>query len=340
MLRVMTVPVDESAAAGRCQPLRTAVFERLAAGDHGGALPCAVAAAELFPEKGEVPIWLACIHSRLGEPRAAVAALRGGLERGLCWPEGGPLDDDDLEPLRGRADFAAAVRDAAAAAARAPEHGPLTPVVLSAFSAEGRRPPRALLVALHGWGQDADEFALHWEATAAGGVAVVAPRSSQEPCPGFHVWDDRGRALDDVASQLSAGRVLSGGTAATPLVLAGFSQGGGVAVDLALDGLPAPSGAVLTLAAGLSDLAGAPPVDRLAAAAAAGLRARLLVGAGDDALEDVRLLARAGWCRDRRRTRGASRSRARDAGAAGSGAGPRGRRVAGMTGGCPPAPPR
>ncbi len=217
----MTLSVEEAAGSGRFQPLRTAAFERLAGGDHAGALPYAVAARDLFPGKGEVPFWLACIHSRLGEPRAAVAALTAGLEAGHFWPQDWLLDDDDLEPLRERADFLDVVRESARAAAAAPP-ARLDPVVLAAASGTGRpRTPRAVVLALHGWGQDADEFALHWDATAAAGFSVVVARSSLQPCPGFFVWDDRERALEDVAGQLEAawdhddtagaGRVLAGG---------------------------------------------------------------------------------------------------------------------------------
>lgn len=284
----MTLSVDEAAGSGRFQPLRTAAFALLAAGDHAGALPYAVAARDRFPGKGEVPFWLACIHSRLGEPRAAVAALTAGLEAGHFWPQDWLLDDDDLEPLRERADFLDVVRASARAAAAAAPPARLDPVVLPARSASGLpRAPRAVVLALHGWGQDADEFALHWDATAAAGFSVVVARSSLQPCPGFFVWDDRERALEDVAGQLEAAWDHT-----TPPALAGFSQGGGVAVDLALAGLPAPACGVLAISAGLDDITGPPPVDSLAAAASRGLRARLLVGDGDDALEDVRRLAR------------------------------------------------
>ena len=285
----MMLSADEAAATGRFQPLRTAAFERFAAGDHAGALPFASAALERFPQKGEVPFWLACIHCRLGEPEAAVAALRQGLGRGHYWPRDWLLEDDDLEQLRGRADFAAVVQESARAEAAAPSPEPPGPALLSAPSAADEpRAPRAVVLALHGWGQDADEFALHWSAAAAAGFTVAVARSSQEPCPGFFVWDDRARALRDVDVQLAG--VLRRAPGA-PLVLAGFSQGGGIAVDVGLAGRPAPAAAVLALAAGLDDLEGPPAGDRLAAAAAAGLRVRLLVGEQDDALDDVRGLA-------------------------------------------------
>ena len=284
----MTLSVDEAAATGRFQPLRTAAFAHFAAGDHAGTLPYAVAALELFPDKGEVPFWLACAHSRLGDPRAAVADLRLGLERGHFWPRDWLLDDDDLEPLRGRADFAAVAEESARAEALAPAPGRPEPVVVPAAAPQSRpRTPRAVVLALHGWGQDADEFALHWSDAAAAGLTVAVARSSQEPCPGFFVWDDRERAQADATAQLAA--VVSRVEGDPPLVVAGFSQGGGVAVDLALAGLPAA--AVLAVATGLDDLAGPPAPERLQAAASLGLRARLLAGERDEGLADARRLS-------------------------------------------------
>jgi hypothetical protein len=295
----MMTASDTADHGRRFQPLRTAAFARFAAGDYGGVLPFALRAEQQFPEKGEVPFWLACVHCRLGRPEAALAALRAGLERGLYWPQDWLLEDDDLEPLHGRADFAEVVRAAAQAEAAAVPPETLTPVVLEPPTASAPVDvPAARVVALHGWGQDADEFALHWRAAAAAGCRVLVARSSQEPCPGFFVWDDRERAVADIAAQVAVAGGPAGGRPAT-LLLAGFSQGGGIAIDLAVDGLPAPAAGfapahpagVLAVAAGLEDLAEPPSARRLAPAAARGLRAQLLVGDGDDAADDVRGLA-------------------------------------------------
>ena len=88
-----------------------------------------------------------------------------------------------------------------------------------------------------------------------------------------------------------AAQLAAAGDRTVPLALAGFSQGGGIAVDLAVAGLPAPACCVLAISSGLDDLARPPGADRLSAAAARGVRARLLAGEGDDALDDVRRLA-------------------------------------------------
>ena len=129
---------------------------------------------------------------------------------------------------------------------------------------------------------------------------MIVPRSSQQPTPGFFVWDDRETALAEVAAQyrracdpVSHGAGSGGASAAPPLLLAGFSQGGGLAVDLAIDAEPAPSAGFLAVSAGVEDLAEALGPDRLAPAAARGLRGRLLVGDCDEALDGARLLAEA-----------------------------------------------
>jgi predicted esterase len=209
------------------------------------------------------------------------------------------LEDDDLEPLRRRPELAAIVRESARARTAAPRADSLEPVVLArSGESSGGAAPAALVLALHGWGQDADEFALHWRAAAERGYTVIVPRSSQQPTPGFFVWDDRQTARAEVAAQFrrACGLASDGagpGVAAAPLLLAGFSQGGGLAVDLAIDAEPAPSAGFLAVAAGAEDLAEPPGPDRLAPAAARGLRGRILVGDRDEALDGARVLAAA-----------------------------------------------
>jgi predicted esterase len=294
MLDDMSSPGEATPHDRRFQPLRAAAFERFAVGDYAAVLPIALRAQALFPQMGEVPFWIACVRARLGDAAAALEALDAGLRRGLYWPRGWLEEDDDLEPLRGRPDFAAVVEASAAASAHAatPSPAELRPVILEAAG----RPARAVVLALHGWGQEPREFALHWRAAAEVGFTVAAVRSGQQPTPGFFVWDDRARARADVAAQFAAacgGPQPEGDEAAAgrPLLIAGFSQGAGVAVDLAVDGLPAPAAGFLAVAGGLEDLGETPAAPRLAAAAARGVRGRLLAGEHDEGLEDIRGLA-------------------------------------------------
>ena len=280
----------------RFQPMRAAVLRLVEAGDCRGALPLALEAQAAFPAHGEVPFWLACIHCRLGDSAAALAALRAGLARGHYWPGDWLLGDDDMAPLRGSLELKAVVRESERARAAAARPGVLRPVGLDPPGppgppggvAETAASPRAVVVALHGWGQDAEEFALHWQAAVENGFRVLVPRSSQQPTPGFFVWDDRETARADVTAQLrsapGSGQRRTSADRVPPLLTAGFSQGGGLAVDLAIDADPVTSVGFLAVAAGAEDLAALPDRDRLVAAAARGLRGRLLVGDRDDAL--------------------------------------------------------
>jgi predicted esterase len=271
------------------QELRFRVFEALGRDGHGEALPLALEAEARYPAKGEVPFWLACIHCRQGADEPALAALRGGLARGLWWPDEWLLEDDDLAQVRGSTALAEIVAQSArlrAATRPAPE-----PVVLPA-AAPGADGPRAVVLALHGWGQEAGEFAAEWTGVTGRGFAVVAPESTEMLTPGFFVWDDRVAARQTVAEQY---RTATAGleTGGAPLILAGFSQGGGLAVDLALEGAPAPAAGLLALSTGVEDLEAAPDPARLRRAAKRGMRGRLVAGAEDEALKGARALAAA-----------------------------------------------
>ena len=281
----------------RFQQLRVGAFEHFAAGDYEKVLPAALAAEGEYPEKGEVPFWIACVYGATGRPRAALEALRTGLARGLYWPDDWLLEDDDLAPVRADTGFAAVVAESArlrtlTEKAATPPAAVTLPAWTGGTRAATSTSPRAIAVTLHGWGQTAEEHAAEWIGVAAAGVAVVAPESAQEPTPGFFVWDDRAAARAAVAAQVrrALGRLHAG---EAPLVLAGFSQGGGLAIDLALDGDPLQAAAGLALSSGAEDLEAPPTTPRLRAATGRGLRIRLVAGERDAALPGARGLAAA-----------------------------------------------
>ena len=145
--------------------------------------------------------------------------------------------------------------------------------------------------ALPGWGGDAVAFSRAWWAAADAGYVVVVPESSQMPTPGFFVWTDRETATADIEAVWSEAETAHG-VAGLPLVAAGFSQGGGLAVELALAGRPVPAAALLALSAGTPEDV-TPDPEAAARAAARGLRGRLIVGERDEhALPQARELAR------------------------------------------------
>ena len=270
------------------QSLRLRVFELIEDGRLDTALGVALKVEEHYPAKGEVPFWLACIHGRAGRAGEGLAALRGGLARGLWWPDEWLLDDDDLVPLRRSPDFAGLVE---ASRANQDEAGDEFVAESMVLAPERERTAVGAVLALHGWGGDAVAFSRAWWAAADAGYVVVVPESSQMPSPGFFVWTDREAALADIEAVWSASEA-DHGLAGLPLVIAGFSQGGGLAVELALDGRPAAAAAFLALSAGTPEDV-TPEPGAAALAADRGLRGRLIVGERDEhAVPQARELAR------------------------------------------------
>jgi predicted esterase len=282
---------------GRTDTFRTrrervlALFEE---GRYGDALAQARGLRKQFPTRGEIPFWMACALCRLGRADDALATLRAGLDDGIWWPSGWLRDDDDLAALRGSAGLEAVVaaserlHAAHAAESRcgealmlAPEAPLMTHVARGADGA-------GILLALHGWGEQATDFVSPWRAATRTGLLVVAPESSQELSPGFFVWDDRERARDDVARALSRVRTRRSLDERRSLY-AGFSQGGGLAVSWALGAGPLRSTTFLALGTGFGDVA-AEALESLDEAAARGARGGLIVGDADDSLDGARAL--------------------------------------------------
>lgn len=113
--------------------------------------------------------------------------------------------------------------------------------------------PRALLVALHGWGQNAARFARPLAPLADRGVSVIAP---QAPHPfyldlatkkvGFS-WltvYERDRAVADLFGYLEAAIADAGAPPNAPVFLMGFSQGVSIATRYAVSGRVRPAGLI------------------------------------------------------------------------------------------------
>jgi predicted esterase len=190
--------------------------------------------------------WTACLRSVAGDPDHALAVLREALDRGLWWSPVSLEWDSDLEALRAHPEFrelveasgrkmrGAATADEPVMVVRDPEH-----------------PTGAVLLALHGASSSAATFAPRWEAAAALGVIVAVPQSpyaSTSDGDAF-TWPEPGveEEVTETVARLREQRPVH----LDRVVLAGFSQGGRLAVDMALRGEPFPVRGVITVAAGL-----------------------------------------------------------------------------------------
>jgi predicted esterase len=205
-------------------------------------LELAVDTRDRFPEhRARATHWIACVRSLIGEPHIALDELETGLDRGLWWAEDMLRADPDLEAARRLPAFERTVsRSAVSFAEQRPSARP--PLI---ELPDGR--PRGLVVALHGVSGTAEETLPHWRGCAAARCVVVAPespyRATSDDQETGRSWPSVDASARIVADALAASGVFPEGM---PRVVGGFSQGGRIATQLAIGGLPIPwSGAIV-----------------------------------------------------------------------------------------------
>jgi hypothetical protein len=251
--------MDEEASVSPLQIYRglsDSVFAHYEAGQQREALALLDGTGpELTPWHAEIAHLRACLHGSLDEPEAALAALTGAHAAGGWWDPAVLVEDDDLSSLSAMPEFGALVESSR----RRWEHANAEPDRSGDRIARPSGPARGVLVALHGAEEDADDAIAAWRPAAELGLALLAD-------------------LRDL-----------------PVVAAGFSAGGRVALLWALSATPSAVAGVVAVA----------PAVRGEPTRTSGQilePALIIVGEDDDLVDDVvgagRTLSGAGFTTD------------------------------------------
>jgi predicted esterase len=200
------------------------MFELYRAVKYGPALEHVEKDMASFPEySARITFWRMCLLSLCGRADDALSVFSDGLEAGLWWHES-LFRDTDFDSIRDLPRFKELV-------ARSKERwkvegiGAKSERTLLEPAASG---PYPLLIALHGFGGNKDSNLNYWEIACRKGWMVLSIQSRLFVFGGSSFWEaDSG--MEDILHHLHKIRRqyrIDG----KQIVLAGFSQGGGMAI--------------------------------------------------------------------------------------------------------------
>lgn len=227
------LPAQEADRATETAQRFSAAF---AAGDWAVAIAVGEELSTLHPDNAILRYNLACAYALGGRVDEAIASLAESAALGFS-----ALDtletDPDLDSIRGEAEFAAvrtAVEGNRTEALEAFDRRAAAARVLT-FLPHGRSPkkPAELIVALHGFGGDADGFApVYRQVAAERGAILIVPEAITPAGPGYS-WGDVDEAERLVLRAIETARAENS-VDPEKIVLTGFSQGGFLTYILAL----------------------------------------------------------------------------------------------------------
>jgi predicted esterase len=189
--------------------------------------------AERFPEQAaRMTYWRMCLLSLDGRADETLSVFREGLASGLWW-RSDVFNDNDLDAVRDLPEFQRLVVESHKQYEEARtnierEHVTLVP--------DGPTPaPYPLVIFLHGRNGHKESNRAEWEIARQKGWLVLLAQSTQPLFPGSYCWDDPARGMDDLHyyhAQVSRDYPVD----PRRVVMAGFSQGSGMAIHAALSG--------------------------------------------------------------------------------------------------------
>ena len=189
--------------------------------------------ADRFPEHlARTTFWKMCLLSLCGRSNDVISVFQKGLNAGLWWAES-QFRDTDLDAVRDLPQFKrlAAVSQEKYQEARSHIERDQT-ILLPETSVLGSYP---LLIALHGGAGNKDSNLEYWEIGRQKGWLVLSPQSTQPLYSGSYSWIEPEQALADLhfyVEQISKEHPID----QQRVVIAGFSQGSGMAIYAALSG--------------------------------------------------------------------------------------------------------
>ncbi len=260
--------------------LRERVFSLYQRQNYAEALAILEQNAGAFPQQAaRIYNWRMCLANMSGDPHLALELFQQAVNSGLWWPEEMLRNDPDLTGLQGTPAFEELVEicEERATQARATSRPQLFIRVPQTLNA-----PVPMLVALHGRNSSAMEIMPHWEPLLEQGWIIAAPTSSQILGPNAYGWENVEIARMEIETHL-ASLQRDYPVDAQKILYGGFSQGGGLAIWLALQGRQ-PTAKFLAIAPFFADVEQITVPDQYQA------RGYIIYGDTDDGLAHIQAI--------------------------------------------------
>lgn len=225
----------------RSQEIEQQFHHLVQSGSYAEALELVTREAHVFSEHSQkvVYYWRMTMACRLKEKNLAMQLLKKAVTAGYWYA--GLETDPDCQLLYDEIEFQHLARLGMEHRTQAMANA--IPVVKTLLP-EPELPVYPLLLALHGSNGNVEIQAKHWSSAVEHGWLVALPQSSQIYAPNTFTWNDWEWSQQEVCKDFVA---LCNEHRIDPerVVLAGFSQGGGLALWLALSGAIQARGLIL-----------------------------------------------------------------------------------------------
>jgi predicted esterase len=188
--------------------------------------------ADRFPERAaRITLWRMCLLSLCGRTTEVVSVFQQGLDSGLWWSES-LFVDTDLDNVRDLPEFK---RLSAQSNKKAMEMQATIQPARTLLAPEDTSGELPLFIGLHGRNGNKDSNFEFWDLARQKGWLVLSPQSKQAIFPGSYCWDDNEQGLSDLLFHLDEVKHTYQ-VDSNRIVVAGFSQGSGMAIYAALSG--------------------------------------------------------------------------------------------------------
>jgi len=189
--------------------------------------------ADRFPEHlARTTFWKMCFLSLCGRSNDVISVFQKGLDAGLWWAES-QFRDTDLDAVRDLPEFKRLEAISQEKYEEARTHIERDQTVLLPEEVVSDLYP--LLIVLHGGAGNKDSNLEYWEIARQKGWLVLSPQSTQPLYSGSYSWIEPEQALADLnfyVEQILKDHPID----QQRVVIAGFSQGSGMAIYAALSG--------------------------------------------------------------------------------------------------------